>query len=30
MIAQVDRGEPILVQEVEVLRTDKLEDLEKR
>ncbi|KAJ0385771.1 hypothetical protein COL922a_005676 [Colletotrichum nupharicola] len=30
VIAQVDRGEPILVQEVEVLRTDKLEDLEKR
>lgn len=30
MIAQVDRGEPILVEEVEVLPTDKLEDLEER
>ncbi|KAF9869995.1 phosphoribosylglycinamide formyltransferase [Colletotrichum karsti] len=30
VIAQVDRGEPILVQEVEVLPSDKLEDLEER
>ncbi|KAF4961954.1 hypothetical protein FSARC_9945 [Fusarium sarcochroum] len=30
VIAEVDRGEPILTQEVPVLKTDKLEDLETR